>query len=136
MMQKTKLLLPLLLYFSFTIAAQNRQPTFTNPLLPYGADPYSFYKDGYYYYTHTMSNKLVIWKTKNLADLKTAEQKTIYVPPAGTNYSKELWAPEILFLKGKWYVYFAADDGNNNHHRIYVIENASSNPLQGRWALK
>jgi GH43 family beta-xylosidase len=110
--------------------------TFTNPLLPAGADPFSIYKDGYYYYTHTTQNKLVIWKTKNLADLATAENKTIWVPPAGTKYSKELWAPELHHIQGKWYMYFAADDGKNENHRMYVIENASQDPLQGEWTFK
>lgn len=114
----------------------SRAQTFTNPLLPSGADPWSIYKDGYYYYTHSMQNKLVIWKTKNLAELKTAEQKTIFIPPANTAYSKELWAPEIHHINGKWYVYFAADDGNNNNHRMYVLENASKDPMKGNWVFK
>lgn len=112
------------------------QKTISNPLLPSGADPWSIYKNGFYYYTNTVGDRLIIWKTKNLADLKTAEKKTIFMPPAGTLYSKELWAPEIHFINGKWYVYFAADDGNNNHHRMYVLENASADPLQGEWTFK
>jgi len=110
--------------------------TFKNPLLPSGADPWSIYKDGYYYYTHSMQNKLVIWKTKSLADLKTAEKKTIFIPPSGTAYSKELWAPEIHFIAGKWYVYFAADDGQNKNHRMYVLENTAKDPFKGNWVLK
>jgi GH43 family beta-xylosidase len=110
--------------------------TFKNPLLPSGADPWSIYKDGYYYYTQTMQNKIVIWKTKNLALLKTAEKKTIFIPPVGTAYSKELWAPEIHFINNKWYVYFAADNGNNNNHRMYVLENSSKDPLMGNWIFK
>ena len=112
------------------------QKTFTNPLLPSGADPYSFYKDGYYYYTNTMGNKIKIWKTKNLADLKTAESKIIFTPQSNTNYSHELWAPEIIFLQNKWYAYFAADDGNNNHHRLYVLENSNADPMQSDWTFK
>lgn len=110
--------------------------TFTNPLLPSGADPFSFYKDGYYYYTHTLGNRIAIWKTKNLADLKTAQQKTIYTPPEGTMWSKELWAPEIHFIHNKWYVYYAADDGRNDNHRMYVLENISADPMQGEWVFK
>ena len=110
--------------------------TFTNPLLSSGADPFSFYKNGYYYYTNTVGNRIVIWKTKNISELPVAEKKTIFTPPAGQPYSKELWAPEILFLKGKWYVYFAADNGSNNNHRMYVLENASADPLQGEWTFK
>ncbi len=116
--------------------AQATEQTFTNPLLPSGADPFSFYKDGYYYYTHTTGNRIVLWKTKNLANLKTAEQKTIFTPPQGTDYSKEIWAPEIHFINDKWYAYFAADDGNNNNHRMYVLENASADPMQGDWIFK
>jgi GH43 family beta-xylosidase len=133
-MKKNNLLLVLFLGMYACAIAQTK--TFTNPLLPSGADPYSFYKDGYYYYTHTAGSRLVIWKTKNLAELKTAESKTIFIPPAGTAYSKDLWAPEIHFIQGKWYTYFAADDGSNNTHRMYVVENASADPMQGDWILK
>lgn len=51
-------------------------------------------------------------------------------------YSKELWAPEIHFIQGKWYFYFAADDGNNLNHRMYVLENNSADPMQGEWIFK
>ncbi|RYY10034.1 MAG: glycosyl hydrolase family 43, partial [Chitinophagaceae bacterium] len=110
--------------------------TFSNPLLPAGADPWSIYHNGFYYYTHTAGNRIVIWKTKNLADLKTAPKKTIWTPPAGTMYSKQIWAPEIHFINQKWYVYFAADDGRNENHRMYVLENASNDPLEGEWIFK
>jgi GH43 family beta-xylosidase len=119
----------------YSVPAQ-QSTGFTNPLLPSGADPFSFYKDGYYYYTHTTGNRIEIWKAKNLADLKTAEHKTIFRPPANTAYSKELWAPEIHFIQGKWYVYFAADAGSNVDHRMYALENASADPLQGEWTFK
>src|SRR3954453_12268395 len=111
----------LIIFINFICLNCFAQKTFTNPLLPSGADPYSFYKDGYYYYTNTLADSIVIWKTKNIAELRTAEHNTIFRPPKGALYSREIWAPEIMFLKGKWYVYFAADDGKNMHHRIYVL---------------
>lgn len=110
--------------------------TFSNPLLPAGADPFSFYKDGFYYYTHTTGKNITLWKTKSIAGLKTAEQKVVFTPPAKGPYSKELWAPEIHFLQNKWYIYFAADSGNNNDHRLFVLENASADPLQSEWIMK
>ena len=114
-----------------TVVAAMAQQTFTNPLLPSGADPFSFYKDGYYYYTHTTGRNVTLWKTANLSDLKTAEKKVIFTPPVNTLYSKEIWAPEIHFIDGKWYAYFAADDGQNKNHRMYVVENTSADPMQG-----
>lgn len=126
----------LLCLFLYTNVLAQADKTFSNPLLPSGADPYSIYKNGYYYYTNTTQNSLVIWKTKNLAELATAEKKVVWTPPAGTAYSKEIWAPEIHFIDGKWYMYFAADDGKNENHRMYVIENSSPDPLTGDWVFK
>jgi GH43 family beta-xylosidase len=83
-----------------------------------------------------MGSKLVIWKTTDVSKLGQAEQKTVWVPPVGKPYSKELWAPELHYLQGKWYMYFAADDGNNKNHRMYVIENPSADPMQGEWTFK
>lgn len=110
--------------------------TFTNPLLPSGPDPYSTYHDGYYYYTSTEGNRLVLKRVINLANLRNAEVKTIWTPPEGTMYSHDIWAPEIHYIDGKWYVYFAADNGDNNTHRMYAVENISKDPFQGTFKFK
>ncbi|WP_035917293.1 family 43 glycosylhydrolase [Flavimarina sp. Hel_I_48] len=115
---------------------ERQQSTFQNPILDSGADPYSVFVDGYYYYTNTSGNKITLWKTKNLANLREAESQTVWTPPAGTNYSKEIWAPEIHYINNIWYVYFAADDGDNKNHRMYVLENKSKDALHGTWDLK
>lgn len=113
-----------------------QQSLLTNPVLESGADPWSIYRKGYYYYTQTMGDRLVIWKTKSMASLQKAEKKTIFQPPAGTAWSKGLWAPEIHFIRGKWYMYFAADNGKNETHRLYVLENSSSDPMKGEWIFR
>lgn len=125
-----------LFIFFNTVFAQPQSGTFTNPLLPQGADPFSFYKDGYYYYMHTAGSRLELRKTKSIADLASAEKKVIFDPPPGKAWSRELWAPEIHFLRGRWYVYFAADDGDNINHRMFVLENRSSDPMKGEWVFK
>lgn len=110
--------------------------TFVNPLLSSGADPWCIYKNGYFYYTNTLGNRIDIWKTKSISDLPTAERKTVWSPPATGPYSKQIWAPEIHYLQGKWYIYFAADSGRNEDHRLWVLENESADPLQGTWKVK
>lgn len=109
---------------------------FHNPLKSTGPDPWVIERDGFYYYMNSTGSNLTIWKTKNITDLINAEKKVVWVPPASGPYSKELWAPELHFLRGKWYIYFAADDGHNENHRIYVVENPSPDPLQGVWTFK
>lgn len=129
----SKFLLSFLLFF---VATGIRAQTFTNPLLPAGADPYSYYKDGFYYYTHTTGNRIDLWKSKSLADLKDAPKKTIWRAPLSGPYSKSIWAPEVMFIQGKWYAYFAADDGKNENHRMYVLENSAADPMMGDWVFK
>lgn len=123
----------LLLWLALPTLGQN---TFTNPLLPAGADPWSIHKDGFYYYMHTTGKDLTIWKTTDLSKLGQAERKTVWTPPATGPFSREIWAPELHFLRGKWYIYFAADDGQNRNHRLYVLENPSPDPTQGTWTMK
>jgi GH43 family beta-xylosidase len=117
-------------------AQQTADATFTNPLLPAGADPWSIYHDGYYYYTHTTGNNITLWKTKSLSQLKTAPSKVVWTPPAAGPNSREIWAPELHRLHGKWYLYYAADAGTNQTHRLWVLENSSADPLQGTWTDK
>ena len=121
--------------FISDIPAQQAK-TFTNPLLPAGADPWCIYKNGYYYYTNTTGHNITIWKTKSIAKLKTAQKKIVFTPPRKGPYSKEIWAPEIHYLQDKWYIYFAADSGNNVDHRLWVLENNSPDPLKGEWKMK
>jgi GH43 family beta-xylosidase len=110
--------------------------SFKNPLLPVGPDPWVEYRDGFYYYMNTTVTNLTVWKTRSMADLDSAAKKIVWAPPASGPYSHDIWAPEIHFLQGKWYIYFAADAGNNHTHRIWVLENSNSDPLQGEWQMK
>jgi GH43 family beta-xylosidase len=112
------------------------QSTFTNPLLPSGADPWITFHSGFYYYMNTTGRNLTIWKTRDPVDLRDAEKKVVWSPPAEGPYSRDIWAPELHFLEGKWYIYFAADAGTNQTHRLWVLENSSDDPLQGEWTMK
>ena len=131
-----KLILNIFLITLVSNLSLAQSKTFINPILPSGADPWCIEVGGYYYYTNSMNDSLVLWKAKNITELSKAKRKTIWIPPAGTSYSRELWAPELHFIDHKWYMYFAADDGKNDHHRIYVLENSSPDPLNGTWQFK
>ena len=112
------------------------QGTFTNPVLPSGPDPWITSRNGFYYYMHTTGKNLTIWKTRSIADLKTAENKAVWTPPPSGPYSHDIWAPELHFLRHKWYIYFSADAGTNVTHRVWVLENPSADPLDGTWTFK
>lgn len=123
------------------VEENNVPTTFKNPIVPVSghagsADPSIVYKDGYYYYVKSdKDSSIIVAKAKRLQDIGTAPRVTVYTPPSGTMYSKEIWAPELQYLNGKWYIYFAADDGRNENHRMYVLEGNSQNP-QGTYTFK
>lgn len=110
--------------------------TFHNPLLSTGPDPWVVTANGFYYYMNSTQKNLTIWKTRDITDLQHAEKKVVWEAPETGAYSHDIWAPELHQLDGRWYIYFAADDGKNESHRIYVIENASADPLEGTWTFK
>ena len=107
-----------------------------NPLLPSGPDPWITYRAGFYYFMCTSGSTLKIWKTRHLANLAHAESKVVWRAPAASPYSRDVWAPELHFLRGRWYIYFAADAGTNATHRIWVIECDGDDPLTGDWRLR
>jgi GH43 family beta-xylosidase len=110
--------------------------TFKNPVLDSGADPW-VYKDGNdYYVTFTTGNNVTLIKTKKMSELKNGAKKVVWTPPATGFNSKEIWAPELHKINGIWYIYYAASDGNNENHKMWVLENTATDPLQGIWVDK
>lgn len=110
---------------------------FQNPLLPSGPDPWVAQKDNNYYYTHTLGNRIAIWKTAKMSELAKATPATVWTaPPNGPN-SKNVWAPEIHFLDNKWYAYYTAGSSTDlSTQRSFVLENVSADPTTGTWSEK
>ena len=110
--------------------------TFQNPLLPSGPDPWVTSYEGMYFYMNTTGINLTIWKTADVTDLAHAEKRVVWTPPATGPYSHDIWAPEVHRVEGRWYIYFCADAGANESHRVWVLENAAEDPLEGEWTMK
>lgn len=104
--------------------------TFRNPLLPTGPDPWVVYDNGFYYVMHTTGSDLRIYKTAKMSQLGTSTYRSIWSPPTGT---RDVWAPELHRVGGRWYIYYAALVAPNNQHRMYVLENPAADPLTGTW---
>lgn len=124
-----------LIHGIFSKNPEDLKGTFTNPLCNYGPDPWALWHNDSYYYMHTMIDSLVLWKTKDVTDVRNAVKKTIWIPKDPSN-KHNLWAPEIHNIKGKWYIYYAADDGNSDNHQLYVLENSNKDPFQGEFVMK
>jgi GH43 family beta-xylosidase len=104
---------------------------FRNPLLPSGADPFTVLHDGIYYYTQTapMRDYIGLRFSESLPAIPTSEEKIIWRRHESGPCSSEVWAPEIHFIDGKWYIYFSACAGTNETHRMFVLESENENVL-------
>ncbi|SFE41135.1 Beta-xylosidase, GH43 family [Paenibacillus algorifonticola] len=117
---------------------------FPNPFIEQRADPWIYrHADGYYYFTASVPefDRIELRRAKVLTGLAESTRVVVWTKPSIGPMSALIWAPEIHFIEEKWYIYFAAApseeivDGLFNH-RMFVLENASSNPLEGKWTEK
>lgn len=132
------MLAALLVLMSLVVAPAAAAPLqVTNPLIRQRADAQIFrHTDGYYYFTATVPSydRIVLRRSPTLAGLATAAETTIWTRHASGPMGAHIWAPEIHFIDGRWYVYFAAGNAEDVWRiRMYVLESASVNPLTGSW---
>lgn len=105
---------------------------FKNPVVRHGQDPWVIQRNSVYYFCQSRNDGEYkgVWVNiaTNLEDIGKNHWKCVWKPMPGTSHSEEVWAPELHFLQGKWYIYVAADGGDNSNHRMYVLEGTSTDP--------
>lgn len=108
---------------SITVEGTLYDNEYENPLILNRADPFIYkHTDGYYYFTASYTDdsngrnnvgmyqydRIVLRKAKTIEGLSNAEEKIIYTKaPLGGNKSPHVWAPEIHFIDGDWYIHYA-----------------------------
>ncbi|WP_214859083.1 family 43 glycosylhydrolase [Exiguobacterium sp. s191] len=114
--------------------------TIVNPIVEQRADPWIMrHTDGYYYFTASLPDfsGIPLRRAQTLGELTAAAEKVVWQKRSTGVMSANIWAPELHYIQGKWYLYFAAarEDAIFDH-RMYVLENSSANPLEGEWVEK
>ncbi|WP_204912391.1 family 43 glycosylhydrolase [Microlunatus spumicola] len=108
-----------------------------NPVLGQGADPFVVFADGQYHQIMSAAagdgSTLVMRSATSLASLSTAPEQKIFTGGNDGAPCCEWWAPEVHQIDGRWYVYVAADDGDNANHRTYVL---SADTITGPYAFE
>ncbi|MCR4630360.1 MAG: glycoside hydrolase family 43 protein [Treponema sp.] len=110
------------------------------PLILQRADPYVyFHSDGYYYFTASVPeyDRIELRRAWSVKGLAQAQCVTIWKKHADGPMSWHIWAPELHYINGKWYIYFAAGRAEDPWWiRTYVLENTSPDPFCGQWEEK
>ena len=89
-----------------------------------GQDPFVVpYEDAFLLIQTARNDRRIV--IKRFTDLDRMHRYTttvIWKPLRGSQRGRNLWAPELHEINGRWYVYYAACDGQNENHRMYVLE--------------
>jgi GH43 family beta-xylosidase len=99
---------------------------FANPVAP-GADPWVVWHEGFYYWCASESDLAVaVYRSPRLSE--RGEKVIVWRAPETGPHSREVWAPELHLLDGRWYIYVAASNGRNETHRMIVLESTGAEP--------
>ncbi len=113
---------------------------YNTPFIEQRADPYVLrHTDGKYYFTASVPayDRIILRCADSLEGLKTAEEKEIWHKHESGEMSRHIWAPELHFLFGKWYIYFAAGEQDNMWKiRPFVLECLGLDPMKDEWVEK
>lgn len=113
---------------------------FNKPWILQRADPYVYkHTDGTYYFTASVPeyDRIVLRSSHTLAGLQTADELEVWHKHESGPQSKHIWAPELHYLFGKWYIYYAGSDVDDIWAlRPYVLECQGDDPMRDPWIEK
>lgn len=110
---------------------------YNEPWILQRADPYVYHhSDGWYYFTASIPayDCIAIRRARTLAELPEAEEIIIWKKHESGPMSEHIWAPEIHYVFGKWYIYFAGGEKEDIWKiRPYVLECQGEDPMRDAW---
>jgi len=119
----------------FSFRNSSTKAIFHNPIRDDAwPDPHCYlHTDGFYYMPRSEDNGIALYKSATLSQWRDAQRAFVYQAPPGL---MSLWAPEIHYVRGNFYMYFALDNGDNANHRMYVIRSQSATNPMGSWTFE
>ena len=142
---------------SVSVVGKLQETVYPNPFILHRADPFIYkHTDGMYYFTasytdmeHNLEGKyqylyIILRRSATLGGLADGsgayEEKVVYErkPIAGSTLSPHIWAPEIHYIEGNWYIYYTTTISDESSWRIrpHCLECRDRDPLCGTWELK
>ena len=114
-----------------------KETKYNKPLILQRADPYVYKsQDGTYYFTASVPeyDKIVLRSSDTVKGLAEAKEKTLWVKHEEGPQSIHIWAPEIHYVDGGWYIYYAAGDKDDIWEiRPYVLHCKGQDPMKDEW---
>lgn len=113
---------------------------YNQPWILNRADPYIYrHIDETYYFTATVPeyDRIILRSAKTLAELEQAEEKILWSRHLTGEMGSHIWAPELHYIDGTWYIYFAAGGAEDTWAiRPYVLACTGQKPMEDDWIEK
>ena len=110
---------------------------YNEPWIMQRADPYVYrHTDGTYYFTASVPayDGIVLRRADSLSSLADAPETEIWHKHENGPMSIHIWAPELHYLEGAWYIYYAGGDKDAIWDiRPYVLKCEDEDPITGKW---
>lgn len=110
---------------------------YNEPWIVQRADPYVYrHTDGTYYFTASVPayDGIILRRADSLSALAEADETEIWHKHESGPMSIHIWAPELHYIDGAWYIYFAGGDKDDIWNiRPYVLECRDADPVAGKW---
>ncbi len=110
---------------------------FNTPFIRQRADPFLCrHEDGTYYFTASVPeyDRIILRSADTVMGLQTAKEHVIWYRHESGEQSLHIWAPEIHYLNGCWYIYYAAGERENKWKiRPYVLQCTGPDPVNDKW---
>lgn len=117
--------------------AKNYLRTLWNtPFIAQRADPYVLRHGDRWYFTGSVPeyDRIALRTADSLEGLRAAEETVVWRAHENGDMSQHVWAPELRFLDGAWYIYFAASRRDDIWAlRPWVLRCESDDPMAGPW---
>ena len=122
---------------------------YINPLVEERADPYIIKgPDDWYYFTASYPMKsdsdpdgydrIILRRAKSIESLSTAQEITIWKADITTQSHRFIWAPELHYIAGRWYIFYAGSDDKENNWAFdcHVLVCEGKDPYTDNWLEK
>lgn len=116
------------------------------PFIPERADPYAVKgPDGSYYFTASYPMKslkdpegydrVILRKADTIDGLQSAGEVTIWKADETTGTHRFIWAPELHFISGHWYIFYAGSSTTDSwwNFDCHVLRCSGTNPCEDTW---
>lgn len=114
--------------------------SYPNPFIIERADPYiTKGPDGFYYFTASYPardnvnngyDRIILRKSSTVIGLAEAKEHTVWTAHKAGIMGAHIWAPELHYINGSWYIMFAAGEKENVWNiRPYMLKCNGQDPI-------